>query len=490
MNYVHPFEVLPGEGEPLALSLLEFNNMFIDLDGQRAQEDDQRFRVMAQSHILVLGLTGLNVPARRRVIIEPLRNCLHQPYQLDISRDFDSFISFTDELPVIQDLYIYRVFHKTMALTSSLHIKVRMRTQPGQPPQLVHPHKIPNVCIAQIGARHSIRLFFPALMEAGGDVGLTEDQLAAIYDCGIYPAIQYLAPELATNWSPSYVAAKLRARNHNGTYQIGTHPFPGDSARRLGYTVKRQLETALPWAFGCMWMVQIQGVKEAHTHAPNDLPASSNFFEVLMNGLIQDIIFRGQSWVDVGLQISEENRVLQWRTDAHHLLVNEFSELSQDAAGRLCTLSSRSYHRDYVAGLVDLSGFRATLNPRDLNTGPAYIQAYTTDKALIAHLEAGRHGLFMWGGDALRGDGEDHTPAYCKRMMDIYGAGVRHTTAARVEARVPVRSAIQAMLDFPEGLLERALCEYSAVDWWYVRSSMSTQSDVTHGIPGSGGRSG
>ena len=311
---------------------------------------------------------------------------------------------------------------------------------------------------------------------AEGRANLTEDQLSAVYDRGLYPAVCNLAPELATNWSPSYAAAKLRARNLNGTYQIGTHPFPGNTAHRLGRTIKRYLQTALPWASGCVWMVQIQGVKEAHTHAPSDLLDSYTCFGALMDGFMRELILRGQSWVDVGLQISQEDHVLQWRTDAHHFLAKEFSDLSLNAAARLCTLPSHSYHRDYVAGLVDLSGFRATLNPHDPDSGSAYIQAYTTDKSLIAHLEAGRHGLFMRGRDALRGDGDDHTPAYCKRMMNIYRAGVRHTTAARVEARIPARSAVRAMLDFPERLLEQTLCRYPAVDWWYVWSPIPTQS--------------
>ena len=131
MALVHAFDALPGE-EPFAASLLEFNNMFVDLDARRAQENDERIRAAAQSDALMLGLMGLNAPARRRVIIEPLRNRLRRPYQLDISRDFDSLISFTDELPVAQDLYIHRVFHQMMTLTKSLHVKVRMHTQPGQ----------------------------------------------------------------------------------------------------------------------------------------------------------------------------------------------------------------------------------------------------------------------------------------------------------------------------------------------------------------------
>lgn len=306
------------------------------------------------------------------------------------------------------------------------------------------------------------------MQTAEGRVDLTEDQLAAVYNHGLYPAICHLAPELATNWSPSYAAAQLRARNLNGTYQVGTHPFPADSARRLGSTIKGNLQDSFPWAAGCKWMVQIQGVKEAHTHVPNDLMESHMAFDDLLDGLIPYYILNGQSWVDVGLQVSSENRAFQWRTDSHHLLVKEFSGITENAAQRLCRLPSRSYHRDYVAGLVDLSGFRATLKHNHPEARVAYVQAYTTDKSLIAHLEAGRHGLFMRGKDALKGNEDDHIPDYCKRMMEIYQAGVRHTTAARLEARIPARSAVDAMPDFPRDLLAQALCQFSATDWWYV----------------------
>ncbi|KAF8546580.1 hypothetical protein OG21DRAFT_1527739 [Imleria badia] len=368
-----------------------------------------------------------------------------------------------------------------MVLTKSLHVKVHMQKAPGQPPQLVHPHKVPNVCITQIGAQRSVRLFFPVLMEATeGHVELTEDQLTAIYEQGLYPVICYLALELVTNWSPTYAAAN-------------------DTAHRLRCTIKCYLHAALSWAHECIWMVQIQGVKEAHTHAPNSIPSSRASFGVLMDGLMEELILQGHSWIDLGLQISEENHVLQWCTDAHHFLIKEFRNITFDAAACLYRLPSCLYHCDYMVGvtqvcrhviregqgmsenignqydegaeensvkdteivtigLVDLSDFWATLNPLDLDPHSAYIQAYITDKSYITHLEAGRHRLFMREKDALLGDGDDHIPAHCKRMKEIYQAGICHMAAAQVEARVSAQSAIHAMLDFPEDLLNCMLC--------------------------------
>jgi hypothetical protein len=131
MNIVHPFEAHPQE-QLFSMSLLEFNNTFIDLDSQRLEVDNERAQAEARAHVLTLGLTGLDIPGHRRIVIEPLRNRLRQPYALDISRDYDSLIAFTDELPVTQDLYIHRVFPSTMTLIKNVHVKVRMCTRAGQ----------------------------------------------------------------------------------------------------------------------------------------------------------------------------------------------------------------------------------------------------------------------------------------------------------------------------------------------------------------------
>lgn len=150
--------------------------------------------------------------------------------------------------------------------------------------------------------------------------------------------------------------------------------------------------------------------------------------------------------------------MLQWRTDTHHFLAMVSGGLTENVATHVCTLPSHFYFHDYVAGLADLSGFCVTLNPNSSNFHITYIQAYMTDKSLIAHLEAGRHGLFMWDQNALHKDGDNYTPTYCNRMMEIYWAGICHTTAAQLEARVLACAAVNTMLGFPQDLLECTLC--------------------------------
>ena len=98
--------------------------------------------------------------------------------------------------------------------------------------------------------------------------------------------------------------------------------------------------------------------------------------------------------------------------------MKEFSNLTQNEAVNLCRLPSQSYFHNYVAQLVELSGFQATLDRNCQDASTVYIQAYTSDKVLIAHFEAGRHGLFMRGTDALHKDGDDPMPAYILQEDD------------------------------------------------------------------------
>jgi len=54
------------------------------------------------------------------------------------------------------------------------------------------------------------------------------------------------------------------------------------------------------------------------------------------------------------------------------------------------------------------------LNHNCQDASTPYIQAYTTNKVLITHLEVGRHGLFMQGTDALCKNGNDSIPLTVK----------------------------------------------------------------------------
>ena len=164
------------------------------------------------------------------------------------------------------------------------------------------------------------------------------------------------------------------------------HLFPRDGVQWLRAMVKCRLQEAFPWANRCIWMVQIQGVKEAHTHVLNDNFVREYTFDNLLDGLncfsLRDNL--GSMWC------SKSRRTSMCCTDMHHLVVKEFCNFTQNEAVNLCRFPSWSYSCDCVAGLVELSGFQAMLDCNCQDASIACIQAYTTNKLLIAHLEASR----------------------------------------------------------------------------------------------------
>ena len=309
-------------------------------------------------------------------------------------------------------------------------------------------------------------MFFPRLYEAETKAAksLTDEQLAAVYDDGIYPTICEITPDQATNWPVNYSCARIRARNRNGSMQYGTRPFPKDKVERFGYEVKRRLASKHAWAQSIVFMTQVQGIKEAHQHTPGDPFEAQDKLDLALAGLSPRIYADGVCFVDVGLELSEEGFAYQWRTDCHHRLVETFTSLMRQQAVSVTALGRSSYQRDYSAGLLHVSGCRVslrhTLGRRD---DAVYMQACTTDKAIIQDLEGGRHGLTLDGKAVLDGT----PPRYMDNFYEVYNdATPTDTSAARLEFRVPLSRAVNFMTDFPANLMERAVCVFPTCDWW------------------------
>jgi hypothetical protein len=307
-------------------------------------------------------------------------------------------------------------------------------------------------------------MFFPALYNAARptNVELTQEQKAAIYEDGLRPCLTDLNPETLTNWSVNYEGAVTRATKRNNQFQYSTRPFPSDLVYYLGAALTTILADAYPWARDIVYMTQVQGVKEANQHAPDDREQASNTLLHLLDDLDHQLLRERHCWIDVGLELSQPGFVFQWRTDSHHYLISQFTDLTLAQAGRCVERHSRSYAKDYSAGLMHLSGFRASFDLGDGN--PVYIQAYTTDKALIYQLDGGRHALSISGAQAMQGP---YCMEYMQKIYNIYfDAKDTHDCAARIELRVPADQALIAMPTFGVDLMMRSLCVFDRKDWW------------------------
>jgi hypothetical protein len=459
-------------------SISDFNSLYIDITANDDMTDAAYYRAC------ILALSGKDIEDNIQYSIEPTRNKFQAPREVSVIRDYDSFLSFTDWLPVKSDLFIYPLNNPVETLHSSVHIKVPMSTHSGQvhsmclrlssqtyhslwgPHQVdraMSPHTVPNICLGAVGIRTKVRLFFPRLYNPERkDVELSFEEKKGLYEKGLMPVLIGLSPETVTNWPVNYQGALTRAKKTSrGMYQYSTRPFPGNCVRRFGHDLARTLGTAFPWAKGMLFMVQVQGVKEANQHRPGDIDeAEDALMKTLSDFDYDDLMGEEHCYVDVGLEMSEPGYAYQWRTDAHRDLLLTFTDMTHAQAGIL--LKSRDFQIDYASGLMHLSGCRTPVPVRN-NQDPVYFQAYTTDKALIQQKDGGRHSLALTGKAALA----ERIPPYLQGLYELYfDAKDHHDCAARVEVRLRLQDAITQAIDFPMWLMLESLCVFTRLDWW------------------------
>jgi hypothetical protein len=113
---------------------------------------------------------------------------------------------------------------------------------------------------------------------------------------------------------------------------------------------------------------------------------------------------------------------------------------------------------------VDLSGCGLTLASAD--QGPhdvKYIQMYTTDKAVVYHVEGSHHAKYLSGKMAIEGN----PPVYTGNLYRVYQNASEHIDCgARVEVRVPLEEAATVLRALPARVLEQSLVVFSRKHWW------------------------
>ncbi|KAG1727540.1 hypothetical protein EDB19DRAFT_1914211 [Suillus lakei] len=455
----------PPAPEIEGCSISHFNTTYINMTAPHNLPPAEYYRAC------ILGLTGKDINENIQYSIEPTRNRFQPPREVTLVRDYDSFLSFTDWLPVKSDLFLYPINNPVDTLHSSVHFKVPMSTNHGQADRPVSPHRVPNICLGAVGIRTKVRLFFPRLYDPDRkDVELTFEEKKGLYEKGLLPVLRNLSPDTVTNWPVNYEGAQTRARKTRGMFQYSTRPFSGSRVRRFGFDLTTTLAAAFPWAEQMLFMIQVQGVKEAHQHHPTDMDKAE---DALMNALsdfhYDDLMEEEHCYIDVGLELSEPGYAFQWRTDAHRELLLAFTDMTPGQARIL--LKSREFAVDYSSGLIQLSGCRVPVPVRN-NRDPVYFQAYTTDKALIQHKDGGRHSLTLTGKAALA----ENTPPYLTRLYALYfDAKDTHDCAARVEVRIRLKDAFTQALDFPAWLMIETLC--GAVLAWLMHANVVVPDD-------------
>ncbi|KAF7974465.1 hypothetical protein HWV62_12106 [Athelia sp. TMB] len=437
------------------VGLEEFASEYFRLASEPEVLDAEQRRSLAAKFALCGrdGDTQINVDVLRN----RLRNDSGQPTQI---RDFDSVLGFMDgPLAVWDDILVYPIANPAYTLTSSVYVKHPYSVDGQRSPR--SPHTIPNICIAKTSERTTIRVQFPGLAREGYPTGLEAEHKAAVYDTGIYRAIARVSPEAVTNWSADYQSALWRASKGNNQHQYSTHAVSRENTAAFFAEFRRLMTREHPWAAGMVFMVQIQGLKEATQHSCDRAEAEGQ-----LNLLLHPFYLQEGAWfVDVGLEISIPGQCLQWRSDGHLPLLQRCLDISYEDALAATKLQNRKYCRDMAAHLPDLSGFRVELNSRQGGAyHAAYAQAYTTDKGQTYHISDKHHSKRLTGHQAVVG----LPPKYINDAFSAYRAASLSTdVSARLEFRVPIEFATTVLINgIRQWLLEKCLVVYSKNAWW------------------------
>lgn len=330
------------------------------------------------------------------------------------------------------------------------------------------PHLIPNIILADLPGSHTIvRAFFPGLYSEKCDVHLDLPHLTAVY-AALLSAIRFVDLASSVRWCPSYQTAVNKALKGTTKHmQWTTHAVAIENTDAFLRAFEGFLTESNDWASGMVYQVQIQGVKDLYQHNGTPDEADSQL-DRLLQPFRTDV---GKWWIDVGLEIVLDDKVLQWRTSAQAIVLAHVLRISEPHAERACNLSNQRYHRDMSAHLPDLSGHRVALTRNQGGAaGSLFNQNYGSDKNLTS--QKARYGVAknFTGAQVVQG-----FPAkVITQMYDMYrDAAGSMACSVRMEHRVPLeRERMLFMEPIPVWVLNASLLVFEVEDWWYVHSPL------------------
>jgi hypothetical protein len=320
-----------------------------------------------------------------------------------------------------------------------------------------------------------IHIFFPRLTGTGMDEGrgsprLTPDQLRTFYISCLRPSIATLLPENVSDWPASYDTEMFRARKRTGHVSYQTKLVQPWALRLLPDTMRTQLlVNGIDWAQDFFFLHTIRGTKHGTQHSWDAESAKIALHEYLLDARIPLVATEeGTWWIDVAVEISsDEGACLQWRTSSHFHVVQEVLRISHNHAKRITSIGSSKYARDLVSHLTAVSGCRIEPGIRACGRfQAAYVQMYTTDKAITYNPEGIHHAKSITINDAM---GRTQPPSFATGLFGVYKDAVENNSSnARVEVRVPLDFADSVLLGLNINLIRDSLLSFTPGEWWCV----------------------
>lgn len=329
-------------------------------------------------------------------------------------------------------------------------------------------HRIPNFEFGYWGQRHTIHIFFPGLVaEERQGIQLSKAEKMSFYEDGLRPSIATLLPQGVSDWPATYDSEVFRGSKRSGGISYQTKVLPQWILPQLSGVIRTNLaEKGVDWAEGFFFTHTIRGTKHGTQHSMSRAAATTTLEEYLLDAKIPpEATWDGEWWIDVGVELSSENRCLQWRTASHFHIIKEVLRISETHASRVTTLGSSKYSRDLVSHLTAVSGCRIEPGSQAKGVHEAvYFQMYTTDKALTYHPDGRTHGKAITMDAAM---GKTQPPTFVEGLFNVYTTAIADNSSnARVEVRVPFVHAETVLTRLSIEVARSSLLSFSRSDWW------------------------
>ncbi|KAH6893875.1 hypothetical protein BKA70DRAFT_1439700 [Coprinopsis sp. MPI-PUGE-AT-0042] len=410
-----------------------------------------------------------------QVVLDVLRDRVTEDDydDLEVTRDYDSLLGIDSEIRIRhQALTIWPIARHSDTLKSNLHFKYAFENHEGA--QDAPLHHIPNLALGKWRLHNLIRIFFLDLYsKERRSFHLSQEEQTDFYEKGLRPALKELLEARGGELPPDYEGGLFVARQQKtGQLTLRTQILPEWQVPRLSELIRSHLAANnIHWGAHIAFLHEIRGVKDETTHLPMDVDNADVALEDFLdrNGLKLEWLTEGKWLLDVGLEVaSRSERCLAWRTDHHNSIVQQIGDIPARHANRITENTSSKYNKDPASHLTGAAGFRIT--PGVLASGPhniAYMQAYTTDKAVTYRPESGRFAKFTTAQQLINGKGKTFLPALYRLFRVALDTNF---SCARAEARVDIKNATTVLMDIDFEVFSNALLVFEKNTWWSCKS--------------------
>lgn len=335
-------------------------------------------------------------------------------------------------------------------------------------------HKIPNLPLGKVITRHIVRLFFPHLFRENTIVPIPKELLARIYNEALKPAIDEVTPMSAGRWPITYEAA-LAGAKHKRTGQFHFGSIDVDALRLPDFAETLLAKLAdIPGCEDTYFLHEIRGIKGQSVHEPLDREGRWDALNHVLEFVDRGAISQDTWMVDVALEYGKPGYAMQWLPQGHLGILRALLPSVATSAHLIKILNGSGFTLDRAAQLLDFAGFRLVVPTAALIDGVWYMNVYTTDKAQTSHL----HPTFFSEHFVRELIGELNLTKLLKdlvAMSKIYAAcrgewdnpDVKGSPGnARLEIRVPLKLAGDALTALPPRVVTAAMVAVPIWDWW------------------------